>query len=233
MSNYLLRFVANNIVKVVGVKRLANYVALSIGPKIIDQAVNVATKGYVPVRAVRVLRTSLSYAPLAVVMGTGGTSLVTSITYYILIQISETVCMMVVREAASRSFQGIKYICKATYNGMRGGANALEHKEEEMEEWVFIEKPGLANGEKDDDIKLSSEQIKELEQYAANIDIDEYTKIDQQSIIDASTNETNNNSNNKNSPPSPYPPPTYQYAPPSPIFMEEHLKKEIDDFVFL
>ncbi|GAM26414.1 hypothetical protein SAMD00019534_095890 [Acytostelium subglobosum LB1] len=172
MSNLVVRFVANSLLKAVGFKRLANYAALSIGPKIIDHIVAASTKGVIPMRAIRVLRTSLSYAPIAVIMGTSGTSLVSAVTYYIIIQISESLCMLVVREAVGQSFRCVKYIVRTTVNVLTGnggsGTKTLE------DDWIVLDRLDQVSNSKlkESGENVTSEQMEQVEQYLNSIDID-------------------------------------------------------------
>eukprot|EP01132_Coremiostelium_polycephalum_P005774 gene5774-7184_t len=133
------------------------------GPKIVDHAVNRISGGYIPVQAVKLIRTSLSYAPIAVVVGTGGTSLASAITYYVLVQISETICMMVIREATSKTFSGVKYIVKKAYSTVTGRDKCSNSEfEKELEEWVILDKEdlvgkGLVENDSDEFIAKNNE----------------------------------------------------------------------------
>ncbi|EFA85920.1 hypothetical protein PPL_01152 [Heterostelium album PN500] len=188
MNNYVVRFLANSILRVVGIKRLANYAALSIGPKLIDHVVNASTKGVIPVGAVRVLRTSLSYAPIAVIMGTGGTSLINAITYYVIVQISETICMLVVRKAVNTALGGAKYVLVSTYRAVAGsgGSTANNSKEEELLDWVVLEKQHIK-----EHTDLSEEQLQQVEQYVSNIDIENEIKQQEEEKKNISEEELN------------------------------------------
>jgi len=169
--------------------------ALSIGPKIVDHAVNKVSGGMLPVSVVRLLRTSLSYAPVAVVMGTGGTPIASALTYYILVQISDTLCMLLIREATGATFRGVKYVVKSTYNSITG--NTAKEEQElalELETWELLEKEEIS---KDD---LPPEKLQEIEQYLDSVNIDELKiDIDASSSNSSSDPQTTINNNNLSS----------------------------------
>ncbi|KAF2070715.1 hypothetical protein CYY_007969 [Polysphondylium violaceum] len=188
MNNFMLKFVASTIYRVVGFRRIASMTALSIGPKLVDHAVNKVSGGLLPVSVVRLLRTSLSYAPVAVVMGTGGTPIASALTYYILVQISDTLCMLLIREATGATFRGVKYVVKSTYDSITGNA-AREEQElcQELETWELLEKEEISTDD------LPPEKLKEIEQYLDSVNLDEL-KID----IDTTSNNNNSNSDGDN-----------------------------------
>ncbi|KAM9985134.1 hypothetical protein ACTFIY_009563 [Dictyostelium cf. discoideum] len=195
MNNFMIKCVSNAVFKFIGVRRLASFAALSIGPKIVDHTVNKVTGGLIPVQVVRLLRTSLSYAPLAVVMGTssatGGVAPVASaVTYYILVQVSETLCMLLVREATGATFRGVKYVVSSTYNTITGKDRRDEKMVDiELESWVFLEKEEIPVEE------FSPEKVKEVENYFNSIELD---RLGVDSENNNHMNDNNNNNNNNN-----------------------------------
>ncbi|EGC33324.1 hypothetical protein DICPUDRAFT_56486 [Dictyostelium purpureum] len=173
MNRFMIKCLSNTIFKYIGVRRLANFAAISIGPKIVDHTVSTISGGYIPVPVVRILRTSLSYAPVAVVMGTAGTTgglapIVSALTYYILVQVSETLCMVLVREATGATFRGVKYVVSSAYNTVTGKDRKDEKMvDEELKNWVFLEKEELDKDE------ISPERVKEVEDYFNSIELEE------------------------------------------------------------
>ncbi|KAN0018642.1 hypothetical protein ACTFIU_008570 [Dictyostelium citrinum] len=190
MNNFMIKCVSNAVFKFIGVRRLASFAALSIGPKIVDHTVNKVTGGLIPVQVVRLLRTSLSYAPLAVVMGTSGATggvapVASAVTYYILVQVSETLCMLLVREATGATFRGVKYVVSSTYNTITGKDRRDEKMVDiELESWVFLEKEEIPVEE------LSPEKVKEVENYFNSIELDRL------GVDSENNNHMNNNNNN-------------------------------------
>ncbi|KAK5574847.1 hypothetical protein RB653_010101 [Dictyostelium firmibasis] len=190
MNNFMIKCVSNAVFKFIGVRRLASFAALSIGPKIVDHTVNKVSGGLIPVQVVRLLRTSLSYAPLAVVMGTTGATggvapVASAVTYYILVQVSETLCMLLVREATGATFRGVKYVVSSTYNTITGKDKREERMVDiELESWVFLEKEQIPVEE------FSPEKVKEVENYFNSIELDRL------GVDNENNNHMNNNINN-------------------------------------